>query len=475
MTIKNISICLLIVLFLITPILPVLAEEFDPNIIVSDEEINDYNSMTLQEIENFLTEKGSFLSNYVCEDISGKNRKASEVIYTLAQENKINPKFMLVLLQKEQSLIEDANPSDYQLTAATGYGCPDSGGCNPRWKSFYKQVNSAYLQFRSYIDEWDTYRYQPGKTYIFNNSVKTVKTIDIVTPKNPATAALYNYTPHVYYGNYNFWKIWNKYFPEDRIAKYFYPDGSLLQVSGEDGVYLIQNNEKRPFLSKSALMSRYSLNKIVSVDKKVIDSYTSGTPIRFPNYSILQSTDKKLYLLVGDVKREIPSMEIFNNIGFNKEEIIEASDEELQDYINGVAVSEKDAYPTGALLQDKKTGGVYFVINSIKYPIWSKSIMIINYPNKKIIPVTPQELAKYTDGGPAKINDGELIKDPTDPMVYVISNGQKRAIANEKTFLSLGYKWSDVSTVNNKIMEIHPTGKIINIDNESTFSVATVK
>jgi len=471
MILKNIFIIFLITIFILLPVIPTMASEFDPGSIITDAEINDYKSMSYDDVVNFLKKRNGILDTYKCEDKSGRIRKASEIIYTLSQENKINPKFMLILLQKEQSLLEDPNPSNYQLTAATGYGCPDSGGCNQRWSSFFKQVNSAYLQFRSYLDEANLYRFRSGKTYIFNNSNKKVRTIDIVTPKNQATAALYNYTPHVYYGNYNFWKLWKKYFPTTRKI---FPDGSLLRASGEDDIYLIQNGEKRLFSSKAALLSRFSLDKVVDTNKKDIDAYESGAPIRFPNYSLLMSPDGDIYLTVDDVMRKISSDEVFKNIGFNPEEVVDAEFSELSDYIIGAPITEKDTYPTGALLQNNKTGGVYFVINGQKFPIWSKEIMEMNYADKKIIPVSEEELAKYTTYPPVKFRDGELVKSEVSPVVYVLSNGRKRPIASEETFLSLGYRWSDIIEVNNKILEIHPTGDIIDVSYDDSVEVAMV-
>ena len=215
---------------------PALSAEFNYNNIISDAEMNNYSSMTQSEVQNFLDSKGGYLANYVCEDKEGNARQASEVIHTLSQETKLNPQFMLTLLQKEQSLITDPSPTERQLSAAVGYGCPDAGGCNPRWNSFFKQVNSSYLQFRSYLDEslirecinneypgkeyhescsGDYYyskRYKLGQTYIIPRDNTPVKTVDIVTMENRATAALYTYTPHVYYGNYNFWKLYDDYF-----------------------------------------------------------------------------------------------------------------------------------------------------------------------------------------------------------------------------------------------------------------------
>ncbi|MBT4277207.1 hypothetical protein HOD96_00460 [Candidatus Falkowbacteria bacterium] len=461
MNFKNIFITIFSICLVLSPVLPVFGEDFDPNYIVTDTEMNDYTSMDLEDVESFLEQKGGFISNYFCEDIEGAVRKAPEIIYTLSQENKLNPKFMLTLLQKEQSLVEDPSPSSGQLNAATGYGCPDGSGCNSRWKGFFRQVNSAYLQFRSYLDEGHLYRYKTGETYVFNNSNKNQKTIDIVTPKNQATAALYNYTPHVYYGNYNFWKLWNKYFPTQNT---FFPDGSLLREKGQPGIFLIQNGEKRPFLSKSALLSRFSLNKVVDVEAIDLQAYSTGKPIKFPNYSLLRTPKEIIYLLVGDTLREIESDKVFSKIGFSRDEIIDIEQDELNDYNAGKLITETDIYPTGALLQDTSSGGIYFVIDNTRYPIWHKQIMEINFPKKKIIPTPKEELEKYAKAGPLKLREGELIKSILDPKVFVISNGQKRPIASEETFLTLGYKWSDIIDVNGRVLEIHPTGEELNID-----------
>lgn len=465
---KKIVITLFAISYMLSPLLSVASTTFDPNYILSNEELNDYTSMDLNDVEIFLGEKEGILKNYVCEDKAGEKRKASEVIYTLSQENRLNPKFMITMLQKEQSLITDPTPTERQLSAALGYGCPDSGGCNPRWDSFFKQINSAYLQFRAYLDDDPKdypHRYQAGQTYIFKQHNTNSATIDIVTPENKATAALYTYTPHVYYGNYNFWKIWNEYFPSKNK---FFPDGSLLSKKGEPGVYLIQDGKKRPFLTKSALLSRYSLDRVVDVEQSDLDVYKIGVPIKFSNYSLL-CFGKTIYLLVDDTLRKVESNEVFKKIGFNTDEIIDVNEDDLKDYITGITITEKDVYPAGALLQSKKTGGIYFVINGKKQPIWSKIIMEINFPNKKIVPVSEEELASYPTTATVKIQDGELIKSSTSPVVYVISNKQKRPIVSEKTFNALGYKWKNIIEVNNRTLEIHPTGATIDseiLDNE---------
>jgi len=213
------------------------ANTFNPNYIISDSEILDSTSMSLNSIKEFLHNKNSFLYNYICPNADGITKSAAEIIYDAAVNNydcagadlsdnpteaekklkcqpiTINPKFLLVLLQKEQSLIEETTPKQSQLDWATGYGCPDGDSCNPRWQGFGKQVNSASLQFFDYMINPQHYTYKVGQTYTFTNPYSTTEQeTTVVTPANQATAALYNYTPHVYNGNYNFFNIWQRIF-----------------------------------------------------------------------------------------------------------------------------------------------------------------------------------------------------------------------------------------------------------------------
>lgn len=64
----------------------------------------------------------------------GDYGSAGTVISTAAQVYGINPQVLLVTLQKEQSLVSGSgssycnNGSEHKYAAATGYGCPDSGG-----------------------------------------------------------------------------------------------------------------------------------------------------------------------------------------------------------------------------------------------------------------------------------------------------------------------------------------------------------
>lgn len=466
-----------LVLFLAIIFLPIKiqAATFNPNLIISDEEMLDSSSMTRAEIDLFLKSKNGYISKHTFKNHDGITMAMSQIIYEASNnydcdgielsENPtraeralkcppttINPKLLLVLLQKEQSLIEETDPTQRQLDWATGYGCPDGGGCNSYWEGIGKQINSAALQFFDYMENPHHYSYRAGQTYTISNTGRPAM---LVTPINKATAALYNYTPHVYNGNYNFHNLWLRYFT------HHYPSNTLLQARGEPGVWLIKNNQKRPFLTKGALTTRYDLNKVVHVNKSELDRYPTGAAIKFPQYSLVRSPRGTIFLLVDDKRRGFASSEAFRKIGFNPEEVINASWEDINTYEEGIPITSTSSYPTGALLQDNKTGGIYYVSEGTKAPLWDSVLLKTKFRRNSITPVSPEKLSSYKTIEPTIFNDGELLKTQGKPAVYVIDNKQKRPVVSGKIFEQLGYRWENIIEVPEKISDLYEDGEPI--------------
>lgn len=421
--------------------------EFNPDYIISDQELTDYNAMSLAQVQKFLEDKGSSLAYYATIDTDGLGRTASEIIWRVAQSYKISPKVLLVTLQKEQSLVTTAVPTQKQLDWATGYGvCDDCSMSDPtiqKYKGFATQVDYAAGWKRWFLENALSLSWVklPGVTYL----IDTYK----ITPNNLATAAFYTYTPH-YHGNYNFWKLWQDWFGK------FFPDGTVLKEADGTSIWLIQRGLRRQFSSYSAFVSRYSPEKLISVSKSELENYELGTPIKFPDYSLLRSPTGTVYLLVGDTRRGFSSNEVFKTIGFNPEEVIDATWEDLNLYVENDPITLQSVYPTGALLQDKTSGGVYFVENGIKKPLWSKQFLTLYFKDKKITAVSVDELKKYPTGEPVKFKDGELVLGESSPTVYFISNSERRPIPSEQVFTGLGFKWENIVKTTDKILSLHP-------------------
>jgi hypothetical protein len=130
------------------------AADFDPGYIVSDAQFYNDNAMTASEVQDFLTAKGAncttnCLKSYRvttpsmeatsrCDAYTGKaNETAAEVIYKVAKACNISQKTLLVLLEKETSLVTISNPAAWRYDRAMGYYCPDDpsrpGWCAPEY------------------------------------------------------------------------------------------------------------------------------------------------------------------------------------------------------------------------------------------------------------------------------------------------------------------------------------------------------
>lgn len=418
---------------------------FNPHLILTDEEMSDHTSMSLASIQRFLEDKGSGLAHRSFPDFLGITKPASEIIWQAAVESQINPRVLLATLQKEQSLIGDPNPSERQLDRAMGYRCPDGGSCHPNTLDFGKQVDGAAWQFRQYLDRPQDWFYKAGQTYEIDG-------IHLITPATTATAGLYSYTPH-YSGNERFWRIYQDYFGID------FPDGSLVKADGEAGVWLVEFGTRRLITSWGVLLSRFDPDKILTISKSDLEKYVLGPSIRFHNFSLLGLPDGDIYLLVGDELRHITSLEVFRTLGFNPEEVIPAEEIDLAGFSYGRDITVESAYPTGALVQNNETGGVYFVENGIKKPIIAREIMDVEFPNRVLTAVSPDILNQYEEGSPVQFSDGTLIRTKNGSEVYVISDGFKRWVKTEEAFAKFGYKWNNVIVVPEQVLQIHPLGE----------------
>ena len=122
---------------------------FDPGLIISDSVFYDFGTMTVKDIQRFLdsrvpncnaspTSPGCLkdftmdipatpASEGRCSAIEARTKaSAAQAIYDVARACGINPRVILVTLQKEQGLVTSTNPTEYKYRAAMGMSCPDS-------------------------------------------------------------------------------------------------------------------------------------------------------------------------------------------------------------------------------------------------------------------------------------------------------------------------------------------------------------
>ncbi len=242
------------------------AGDFDPGNIISDANFFNGSAMSAGAVQNFLNAQVSScrsgytcLKDYtqstysrpadaMCNSYSGTaNESAATIIAKVGQACNVSQAVLIVLLQKEQSLITDSWPSQSQYNSATGFACPDTAPCDAEYTGFYNQVYKAAWQYKRYSNP-------PGTSAFFNwfpvgkySNVRYHPNAACgsspVLIQNQATAGLYYYTPYqpnavamsnVYggqsdgcssYGNRNFWRLYTDWFGDPRGANN--PNGSF--------------------------------------------------------------------------------------------------------------------------------------------------------------------------------------------------------------------------------------------------------
>lgn len=227
---------------------------FAPGDIISDDSFYNPYAMTASQVQRFLAQRDCTpkdsspclkdfrtdvprtpASPERCAGIpASRNERASSIIVRVAQACTISPRVLLVLLQKEQSLLTTPSSGGYQK--ATGYACPDTAGCDTRYFGFFNQVYRAAWQFREYTAHPGDWRYRIGENDIQYHPDTTCGSsrVEIV---NQATANLYNYTPYQpdkqtlahpagpagacsAYGNLNFSRLYDRWFGDARAVRY---------------------------------------------------------------------------------------------------------------------------------------------------------------------------------------------------------------------------------------------------------------
>ncbi|MGY1804691.1 LGFP repeat-containing protein [Blastococcus sp. SYSU D00922] len=222
---------------------------FDPGNIISDAVFYDYASMDAASVQAFLNAKGGnctsgslCLKNYRMDttDRAGDNlcagyrgaagESAAVVIVKVAQSCRVSPRVLIVLLQKEMTLVT-GSPTARQYERAAGYACPDSanGGCDPTYAGLQNQLYRSAWQYKRYQAYPNNYSFRAGMTNTIGWHPNAGCGSSRVYIANQATAGLYNYTPYrpnqaalnagygtgdscSSYGNRNFWNMFTDWF-----------------------------------------------------------------------------------------------------------------------------------------------------------------------------------------------------------------------------------------------------------------------
>lgn len=374
----------------------------------------------------------------------GRLRTAAELIWDASRQSGLNPQVIIVTLQKEQGLItnhQNTPPEKLQkiLDKAMGFDCPDDGGCGNLFPGFYYQLfgnfdsaGNRYLGAAKSLMK--SFGFPEGRGPLINGSVSRVgqsiilenisntpevQPSQIITLLNRATAALYRYTPHVFNGNYNFWRFFQEWFR--------YPNGTLLALAGDVKTYIIQNGTKQLVPEFVVRARNLNLASKITISPNEFESYPSDKVYGPADNTVVKAeNDNRLYVFLKNAKHPVSEF-VLSQRGLSAVNALPITQAESALFEQGPVLPPQD----GSIIRGQVDRGVYLVENSRLKLFSEYTFKQRKITGKQITLVPDAEIATYEKQGFVPPLDNTLIKAADSPAVYLMQNGLKKPLSAE--------------------------------------------
>lgn len=454
--------------------------DFNPGNIISDAIFFDGNAMDASAVQNFLNSKvtncrsgytclksfsqstPTIASDAYCSTYSGSNSdSAASMLSKISQACGVSPKVLLVLLEKEQSLVSDTWPLESQYRNATGFGCPDTAACDPNYFGFFYQVYYAARQFKKYAATPNSWNYKAGQ----NNNIRYNPNVSCgsstVFIQNQATAGLYIYTPYqpnsaalgnLYgsgdscsaYGNRNFWRIFTDWFGSTIASP-------LVRSIEDSTVYLVSGGYKYPVPSMEMLNVFSVTGQLSYVSQTYINSLSTG---RITS-RIIRGSDGSIYFVDSGIKLPFGSCAQVVDFGgsCNSDGYIQLDDSIVSSFRTGPAIGSVIGTPSGKR---------YVVQGGTKREILdSVSLSLSGLASGNYNVLGENALSSLPFGAPV-IRDSVFALNAQNGQFILLMQGQKTRVVGDVASTS-GISSKSVGTLSaDSINQIPDSGKALN-------------
>jgi len=219
------------------------------------------------------------------------------------------------------------------------------------------------------------------------------------------------------------------------------PDNVLIKdPSGK--IYFIENGRRRWVTSQSLFGALgYKWNKIKIKSADYVASLLAGANMSYPDGTLAKGSGPTVYLIENGQKREFLSTQSFASLGYKSAKIISAAEGELILYPDGPFMT----YKNGTLARAENDSAVYKISGNQKLAFVSAE-QFLNLGNqwKNILMVSPAELDHYSSAGNVPYPDGTLVQQTGSPNIYQVKSGLVNLIPDAATFKKLKLSWSKI-------------------------------
>jgi hypothetical protein len=229
--------------------------------------------------------------------------------------------------------------------------------------------------------------------------------------------------------------------------------GSVVKDPNGPNIFVISDGQRHYIPAPNIFVSQGYNWGWISTATSADMALPSGAGINFRDGTVVQGSGSSIYVIDNSsgssLKRPINSIGVYNALGYTSQDVISVTDAQLPP--SGAAVT-STSHPNGSLVQDtNKT--IYLVDNGTKRYIGSVYVLYTyGYNYYQIKNATTADLA-LPSGDNMYLRDGLLFKGFTGPNLYLTDSmsgvGRKRLITNMTTFAALGYNTGQIIQVPN--------------------------
>lgn len=464
------------------------ASQFSPGNIVSDSVFYNSESMSVAQVQAFLDQRGAncvageqpclkdirtdsrtwAAETGLCRGYTGRAQEsAAAIIVGVAQSCGINPRVLLVLLEKEQALVGRTRPTNRAYQIAAGFGCPDNAPCNAEYYGFFNQVYRAARQFQIYRSNPARYGYQAGRSNYIQWNPNAACGGTNVHIDNQATAALYIYTPYqpnaaamrnLYgtgdscssYGNRNFWRLFTDWFGDPRH------ESTFVRTSSDATVWLVNGSTRHRVTSLETLSSYSRLGGVAVVSASYLGQLAAGPDLG--NVVLDQSTGNVLF--------------VNSNIGLRMTSCTQVADFGAScaslPALSASQVRNLYAGPTMTNGYESTDGRRWYVAGGVRREVFDTAALSASSLPTSSVRLTFSGIAGLPLGAPV-LRDGVVIAERGTQTAWIWTDGRRHeaplsAVTSQSTLAGLPRSSLDAASIATLSPGLHLTGTVAGTD-----------
>lgn len=217
------------------------------------------------------------------------------------------------------------------------------------------------------------------------------------------------------------------------------PDGKLL--SSGKVIYYIEGGKKRGVTSPQLFESYgFKWANVELTGQPILDSYLDGEILKYKENTLL-SFENTIFVLENGKRSGITSPQLFSMLGYQWEDVVEMSPCEKEFYQLG----EIKRYPTDTIVVATGFPTAYRISGNERQPFTSGELFLnLGYKFENLVEINEIEIKLYNERETVKYPDGTLLQPAFSSGIFVIENGKKKGFSSPEEFLSGGHKWKDV-------------------------------